>query len=160
MDYLDFELEILPGSGREYPVAVVRSPGGEARATMRFPFDGLALENKLLKLQNALLRSGGQRRQALSTEQQTVQDFGQALFDALLVGEVRSRYDVSLSEAGAQGKGLRLKLCIQPPNLAALPWEFLYDGARQSICVSQAIHLSCATSSCHSLSGRSRRPCR
>jgi len=31
MDYLDFELEIGPGAGREYPLAVVRSPAGEAR---------------------------------------------------------------------------------------------------------------------------------
>jgi hypothetical protein len=36
--YLNFELEIGHGDGREYPVAV-RAPGGEARATMRFPFD-------------------------------------------------------------------------------------------------------------------------
>jgi hypothetical protein len=36
--YLNFELEIGHGDGREYPVAV-RAPGGETRATMRFPFD-------------------------------------------------------------------------------------------------------------------------
>ena len=34
MEYLDFELEIGPGLGREYPVAVIRSPAGEARETM------------------------------------------------------------------------------------------------------------------------------
>ena len=45
MEYLDFELEIGPGLGREYPVAVIRSPAGEARETMCFPFDELALEN-------------------------------------------------------------------------------------------------------------------
>jgi len=44
--YLDFELEIGPGSGRDYPVAVIRSPAGEARETMRFPFDDLALESR------------------------------------------------------------------------------------------------------------------
>ena len=62
MNYLDFELEIDLGTGREYPVAVVRSPAGEAREIMRFPFDELALQNHLLKLQNALLRSGGKSR--------------------------------------------------------------------------------------------------
>jgi hypothetical protein len=65
MGYLDFELEIAAGSGREYPVAVVYSVAGEAHETMRFPFDELALENQLLALQNALLRSGGKRRQIL-----------------------------------------------------------------------------------------------
>ena len=60
-DYFDFELEIGIGSGREYPVHVIRSIAGEARETMHFPFDTLVLENRLLTLQNALL-SGGRFR--------------------------------------------------------------------------------------------------
>ena len=50
MDYLDFELEIAPGQGREYAVTVIRSPVGEARETMRFPFDHLALERAMVQL--------------------------------------------------------------------------------------------------------------
>jgi hypothetical protein len=99
MEYLDFELEIGPGSGREYPVAVIRSPAGECREVMRFPFDELTLEYRLLALQNALLRSGGKRRRVLSQEEQTVQELGKDLFNALVSGEVRSRFDVSLREA-------------------------------------------------------------
>jgi len=138
MDYIDFELEIGSGSGREYPVAVIRSPAGEARETMRFPFGDLELQNKLQALQIALLRSGGQRRQSLSPEQQTVQDFGRALFDALLPGEVRVRYDVSLRDAALQGRGLRLKLRVNAPEMAALPWEFLYDPRRaEYVCLSR-----------------------
>ena len=138
LNYLDFELEIGPGSGREYPVAVVRSPAGEVRETMRFPYDELALESHLKDLQIALLRSGGKRRRVLSPEEQTVQGFGRDLFNALLSGEVRSRYDVSLREAAQQGKGLRLKLRIQSPELAALPWEFLYDSRQaEYLCLSR-----------------------
>jgi len=138
MDYLDFELDIDAGTGREYPVRVINSPAGQARETMYFPFDELALENNLLKLQNALLRSGGQRRQSLSPELQAVQDFGRALFDALLTGEVRGRYDVSQERATSQDKGLRLKLRVNAPEMAALPWEFLYDPRRaEYICLSQ-----------------------
>lgn len=128
MDYFDFELEIGPGSGKEYPISVVHSPAGEARETMRFPYDDLALENRLLTLQKALLSSGGKRRQILTSDEQTVNEFGKSLFDSILKGEVRSRYDVSMREAEQHGKGLRLKLRIQPPELAALPWEFLYDS--------------------------------
>jgi formylglycine-generating enzyme required for sulfatase activity/outer membrane protein assembly factor BamD (BamD/ComL family) len=136
-NYLDFELEMGEGHGREYPVAVVHSPAGEARATMRFPFDELVLENRLLKLQNALLRSGGQPRRTLSEEEQAVLDFGRALFEALFTPEVRSCYDVSRREAEQQGVGLRLKLRIQPPELAALPWEFLYHpGQAEYVCLS------------------------
>ncbi|MCI0529715.1 MAG: hypothetical protein L0Y56_19920, partial [Nitrospira sp.] len=138
MEYLDFELQIDAGSRRKYPIVVVRSPAGEARETLRFPYDQLVLENRLQALQIALLRSGGQRRKVLSQEEQTVHEFGRELFDALLVGEVRSRYDVSLREAAQQGKGLRLKLRIQAPDLAALPWEFLYDARQEEyVCLSR-----------------------
>jgi hypothetical protein len=139
MDYLDFELEISPGRGREYPVAVIRSPAGEAHEIMRFPYDELALENRLLTLQNALLRSGGsRRRRLLSPEEQAVQDFGKDLFNALIGGEIRSCFDVSRREAHQQGKGLRVKLRFQSPDLACLPWEFLYDHRRQEyLCLSK-----------------------
>ncbi|MBA3424853.1 MAG: CHAT domain-containing protein, partial [Rubrobacter sp.] len=40
------------------------------------------------------------------------------------------RYEVSLREARRQNRGLRLKLRIRPPELAVLPWEFLYDAER------------------------------
>src|SRR5215203_6366268 len=128
-DYLDFELEIRGGGPRKYPVAV-RSPAGEARTEMRFPFDEWELKDRLQALEIALLRSGGTRRRIPSPEEHTVQDFGRGLFEALLVGEVRTRYEMSLSEARRQGKGLRLKLRIQPSELAVLPWEFLYDAER------------------------------
>ncbi len=138
MNYLDFELEIGLGAGREYPVAVLHSPAGEARATMRFPFDELALENRLKDLQIALLRSGGKRRNKTLPEEQAVQDFGRALFDALFAGEVRSRYDMSQREATQKDMGLRLKLRIQSPALAALPWEFLYDPRQaEYVCLSR-----------------------
>ena len=57
MNYLDFEIEIGTGRGLTYPVAVIRSAAGEARETIRFPFDKLALENHLKGLEIALLRS-------------------------------------------------------------------------------------------------------
>ncbi len=137
MNYLDFEIEIGTGRGRIYPVAVIRSEGGEAREIMRFPFDDLALESQLKDLQIALLRSGGKRRQILSPEEQAVQNFGRALFNALFTGEVRSRYEVSQLAAYHQGKGLRLKLRINSPEMAALPWEFLYDANEaEFVCLS------------------------
>ena len=65
----------------------IRSPAGEAREKMTFPYDELALQYRLKDLQIALLRSGGKRRRVLSPEGKTVQDFGKDLFKALL--EVR-----------------------------------------------------------------------
>ncbi|MBN2394269.1 MAG: SUMF1/EgtB/PvdO family nonheme iron enzyme, partial [Anaerolineae bacterium] len=124
--------------GPEYPVTVLRSPAGEARERAEFPFGELELENRLQALQIALLRTGSVLRQVLTPEEQAVQAFGCALFEMLLCGEVRSRYDVSLREAAAQGKGLRIKLRVLPPELAVLPWEFIYDPRNaEYVCLSR-----------------------
>ena len=112
-EYHDFELDIGIGHGREYPVAVRRSPAGEARAKMRFPFDEQQLAGRLKDLQIALLRSGGRRRRALTPEQEDVRNFGASLFDALMAGDVRSLYDISQERTIGAGNGLRLKLRFQ-----------------------------------------------
>ncbi len=138
MDYLDFELEIESGTGREYSISVLSSPAGETQETMIFPFDELELENRLQTLQIALLHSGGRRRKILSSSEKSVQEFGQKLFDALLSGEVRSLYDISKRETAAKGMGLRLKFRFKSPELAALPWEFLYDSRQaEYVCLSR-----------------------
>ncbi|HLW00181.1 MAG TPA: CHAT domain-containing protein [Ktedonobacterales bacterium] len=135
MQYLDFDLEIGAGSGQTYPVAIIRSPAGEAHGTLRFPFDEEALKERLDQVQTALGSTGQARRQAA----QAVQAFGQSLFEALFTGDIRSCYDVSLREAARQDdRGLRVKLRIQSPELAALPWEFLYDMRQgEYVCLSR-----------------------
>jgi len=134
-EYLSFELEINPGRGRTYTVSV-RSPGGEASAEFKLPYTDLALDNALLNLKLALLQSGGKRRQTLTPEQQTAQNFGQALFEALFTGEVRARYGASRQIAARQGACLRIQLRITDPDLIALPWEFLYDSeAHDYLCL-------------------------
>lgn len=127
-DYSDFELVIGSGAGQEYPVTIINSPAGAAHETMYFPFDERALENTLKDIEIALLRSREKSRLSCSQEEETVKDFGKKLFDALLTGKIQSCYDVSLHDAAKQGKGLRMKLRIEPPELVALPWEFLYDS--------------------------------
>ncbi len=139
MTYLDFELEIGSVRGREYLVAVVRSPAGEVHEPMHFPYDELALESRLLVLGNALLDSSGRTRQFLSPEALAVRNFGRDLFDALFTGEVRRCYELSLERAWQEDKGIRLRLRIQPPELAALPWEFLYDPRQaEYVCLSRS----------------------
>lgn len=137
IEYLDFDIEIGIGQGREYPVSIIRSPGGEARETILFPFDELSLKSYLQELTIALLRTGGTFRKILSPQEIIVQEFGQKLFDFLFKNDVRSRYDISQREATQSGKGLRIKLRIRDPHLASLPWEFLYDSrAAEYICLS------------------------
>lgn len=109
-----------------------------APVQMRFPFNEDELFRQLTNLRLALLRSGKYRR-ILSQEEQPVRDFGERLFNALMLGDVRSLYDQSLGIAKAQKKGLRLKLNIESPEMATLPWEFLYDsgGSNRYLCLSR-----------------------
>ena len=59
------------------------------------------------------------------------------MFDALFHGDLRAMYYESKRTALAQGKGLRVKLRIVAPELAALPWEYLYDAREgEYICLS------------------------
>src|SRR5215813_12533279 len=102
MAYLDLDLEIDEGSGQDYRVVARLSTGETRRGIMHLPYDELALERALDKLQIALLRSGGERRRALSAEEQAVQDFGKALFAALFTEEVRALYDASRLKASQE----------------------------------------------------------
>jgi CHAT domain-containing protein len=130
MEYLNFDLEIAPQHGGFYPVSA-RSEQAETRHMMRLPLQDQALEFVLLRLQNVLLRSVSLHRAIPSPEEQLVQDFGRTLFESLLAENARRLYDASLAQASQQGKGLRLRLRILAPELATLPWEFLYDPLQQ-----------------------------
>jgi hypothetical protein len=128
---LDFDLEIGLGSGNQYPVAVLRSPAGPVRETMRFPFSDRSLANHLSSLQSDLL-----------SRRSTGQDFGRRLFDALFSEDVYARYEESQRQAANMGRALRLTLRIQPLELASLPWELLYDShAGEYICSSGAANV-------------------
>jgi hypothetical protein len=141
LESLDFELTVGDGSGAEYPVRALGPAGGEAVEIMRFPSVEEVLGSCLVELQEALVHSAERAGKRLAREEQAIQDVGQWLFDALCSGQVRALYDASRDRAAEQGKGLRLKLCLQPPELAALPWEYIYDSRS-----SEFVGLSPATS--------------
>lgn len=60
-------------------------------------------------------------------EQAAAKDFGTDLFNMLIAPQIQYHYYSSLDQARADGFGLRLKLRILVPELAALPWEFMFD---------------------------------
>ncbi|MDA1094767.1 MAG: hypothetical protein O3A25_16070 [Acidobacteria bacterium] len=128
IEHLDFDLHIAKGTGGHYPVSVVKSPVGEASATMAFPFDKVALESRLQGLELAILKSASLRRDVVldAPEKKPAQQFGQEIFDALFTDDVQLAFRRSQDSARAK-KGLRVRLRIDAPDLSALPWEFLYD---------------------------------
>ena len=90
----------------------------------------MALTNRLQNLQIALLRSSGTRRRIESSESRGVQEFGQELWQALFSGDVLNRYEASRLAARHEKAGMRIKFRCDDPELAALPWEYLFDPAR------------------------------
>jgi CHAT domain-containing protein len=74
----------------------------------------------------------------MSGPRDSVREFGRSLFEALLPAEVRTCYRTSLSTARTHGKGLRIRLRLDAPALALLPWEYLYDEVeREYVCLAK-----------------------
>jgi WD40 repeat protein len=130
MAALDFELEISSGNGHIYPV-VARAPGGEAAATMRLPLTSVELDHHLAVVRDKVLASSAVLRGAPTADERPVRELGQRLFEAMVAGDVRSLYVASRQRAHEQGSVLRLVLRVRPPELARLPWEFLFDPGQQ-----------------------------
>ncbi len=128
--YLDFGLDISDVDGQAFTVSV-RSAIGEAREVTHFPYSDAELENQLLRLENVILRSTDLHRTNQPLQHDIVESFGRALFDFILPGETRSLYNECLREATNRHRGVRLKLSVHSPRLAALPWEFLYDPRKR-----------------------------
>ncbi|MEZ4726427.1 MAG: SUMF1/EgtB/PvdO family nonheme iron enzyme [Caldilineaceae bacterium] len=134
LTYLDFIVEVSAFTEQNYSI-VVHSDAGDARQVASFPLSAKALANDLQTLEKALTRSTQATHAGLTSqeqaENQALQSFGRTLFDFLLPSEVRTLYYQCLSEAVHHDRGVRLKLSLQDPILAALPWEFLYDTRRR-----------------------------
>lgn len=119
IQWQDFAIKIGLKRSEGYPIAVLDSPAGETPPGVFFtlPWDEEESTQILFQLRR------------LSTKYAFFQDFGERLFDALFQGYVKARYDESLGLIAERGV-LRLRLIIEAPELAILPWELLYDGER------------------------------
>lgn len=123
-DYLDFDLEI-EREPQGYRIEV-NGPGGQSTATFELPFSDLELENFLLKIGH--VRRG--MRRIDSPEVAALKTFGAQLFEAVFAGELRACLRSSLDAAAEQHAGLRIRLRLtDTPELADIPWEYLYHPA-------------------------------
>jgi len=137
IEFLDFEIRIGRIQRKRYPVSVLHSPAGEASGSFVLPFSSRQIGDLKSTVQSALLLSRLRTRSVLAPELQKIRNYGGELFNALFTDRIRSVYESSLHLALSQGKGLRLKLRVEPAELAWLPWEFLYDQqSRQFVALS------------------------
>ena len=138
MEYLDFELRIGVRAGESYPVTVVQSPSGKPSAMLDLSLNDLNFKQHLQTIEQ-IRRTGVNARRAdkslrassrhelSSTELHAMQEIGQQLFAAIMPKPIYNCYRRSRDEAKSNKKGLRLRLHIDAPELALLPWEFLFD---------------------------------
>jgi hypothetical protein len=124
--YQDFDLLIQPGAPGGYRARVLRSPAGEsASVQLTVPFSAVELENFVLRLSRPRRGTRGPGR----PESGPLKEFGGKLYGAVFQDELRDVLLRSMSQTREQGTGLRLRLRLtDAPELAKLPWEFLYDG--------------------------------
>ena len=122
----DIELEI--GSGSEpgsYQVRVISAAaGGSSSGTLVLDVADMLSRRDLLE---ATVLASAVPRRAVSAAEQPVREVGRQLFQALFTGPVYGMYRASLGVAQQRGKRLRVVLRLTAPELAALPWETLFD---------------------------------
>jgi CHAT domain len=128
LTYLDFDVLIERAGEGAYRARVVNAPAGPtSSSTFEVPFTQLELENFVLRIG----RPRRVVRRVDEPETAAVKSFGSQLYRALFHDELEVNLLRSQHQAAAAGMGLRLRLRLSDtPELAELPWEFLYDRAR------------------------------
>jgi hypothetical protein len=131
MDTEEVELELdVAGRDGVFHVGARSSVGGEGMSDTRMTLYDLAMNRQLERLRLALMRSAATTRRLPTNDEQPVQLLDTALFDLLFVDDVRVLFDTTRQHAAHKDLPVRLVLRIRPPELATLPWEFLYDARR------------------------------
>ncbi|MFF5034763.1 CHAT domain-containing protein [Nocardia salmonicida] len=112
--------------GDQYTTRVLHSPvGAEPSATMQL--DAHQLLEKQPYLEAVVLASSVTGRRVADPGEQALQDVGGHLFRALFTGAVLETYRASVAAAQDHNEQLRVELRLGAPELAALPWEALWD---------------------------------
>ncbi|MGR6966284.1 CHAT domain-containing protein [Geodermatophilus sp. URMC 61] len=131
MDTDDVELELeVTGRDGNYRVEARSTIGGESGSEVEFRLEDLGVERQLERLRLTLLRSAATTRRVPARDERPVQRLGAELFDRLFTGDVRLLFDMTRQQAVHRDVRVRLVLRIRPPELAVLPWEFMYDARR------------------------------
>ena len=126
---ISLELDVSGGEGA-YRIEARSAVGGECFGEVVFEDGDHLVEQSLQRLRLALMSSAAYTRRVPSRDEKAVQHIGGLLFSRLFTGDVRVLLDTTRQVAAQQSRPVRIVLRIRPPELASLPWEFLYDPRR------------------------------
>lgn len=132
MEYTNFAIELTAQTDGKYCIEVQSSPVGEATVTVPSPFTVEEIEAALALF--GRVKEGTTNQE----ENQAARQFGQRLFQFLIRDhqDINAAYFASLDRVGAEG--LRIRLSVERAGLLAeLPWELLYDPAREFVALSR-----------------------
>jgi TonB family protein len=126
LKYDDFDLQI-ERAGEKYRVRLLNAPTGQASGEFILPFSDVELGNFLSRI--------GQVRRSMrrvdAPELHAAKEFGGRLFNAVFSGEMIAQLRGSVEQSINCDHGLRIRLRLTDvPELADLPWEFLYDASQ------------------------------
>ncbi len=121
MEYENFAIEIGDPVDGRFPLKVHSETMGEAEGVLALSLDSPDLVAAQQRLGPGTLPSD------------FLAGFGEQLWNALFAGEIRDIYRECFGRVRRDDdRGLRIRLCIEPPPLSALPWELAYDRNRDA----------------------------
>ncbi len=124
-NYTNFDL-LITQTTDSYTAHVIDSPVGEATTPFTIDLTPAELRN-FFWLSGRALRHFRPAADIATPPPLDPQQFGQRLYDAVFSGPIRTQLRRSLDAVATQGKGLRIRLRLSNvPELAELPWEYLY----------------------------------
>ena len=115
VEYKTFDLRIEPKLDDGYPVVVESDGMGEATGTFALSPECLALAEQLKNVED------------LDPASPVPINLGLALYRCLFDNNVGRMLDKCLGTVSDDQHGLRIRLRLSPAEIAALPWEVLYD---------------------------------
>ena len=122
---VELELELVADGGTDGYRVEVRSAAGDDFGRLRL--DPGPLLGARPRLQSTVLASAVVPRGGVSEVEAPVREVGETLFRALFDDRVYAAYKASLALAAERHTHLRVVLRTQSSELAALPWEMMYD---------------------------------
>lgn len=132
LTYLDFDLTVRKNAAGGYKLEVT-SPGGQPTIDFTNPFQPQEIEDLRGVVEGPAREVGvppGDRTPDLGAR---LQIFGLRLYEAVFVNDVRAALSSTLLLAQQSNAGVRIRLHLdEAPDLAALPWEYLYDQGEQA----------------------------
>jgi hypothetical protein len=153
-DIKDFELRISSDGANGYQVEVLHSPAGESKASLELSLQDPEFRQGLDAVQSARgaardTRDGSDGSRDVGDgpvppqrPAEAVNRLGVQLFRSIFHSDVGETYRTSLQQARDEQSQLRIRFRVDEPELATIPWEFLYDDREgDPLCLVGDTHL-------------------